>query len=108
MSRTTDNSIGLAGFRVLRDSRNKDLLDAICSNASGGDLYFMVFDSQSQPGEGDYPLAFQKVPSGECRSITFYQGRRFTAGICLALSSTMPTYTAAGETTGIFDAVYTC
>jgi hypothetical protein len=63
------------------------------SNEGGAKRWVQVFDSTTLPANGTIPKLSIPVDAGKTFSVSLGHGRKFTAGIRIAVSSTAPTLT---------------
>lgn len=71
-------------------------------NTSGSARYLMLFDRTSALTGGEAPFYRQIVPAGGQTTKWFEGGRTFATGLCVALSSTIATWTDPAADEGFF------
>ena len=80
------------------------LLGLIYENISGSNAYVQVFDGNSQPTTGAFPLVWLQISAGNQASVDFGSGQvcyPFNTGIVVGLSSTPLSYTPVANSLGI-------
>lgn len=82
------------------------LYQAWGSQVSGVALWLQIYDLAVAPPAGAPYAAPIPVLNNGVWSLVFPQGLAFTTGILLALSTTMPNYTAPGPVCGWFTGLY--
>ena len=79
------------------------LFSASFWNTSAADKYLMFFDAAAVPADGSKPKLICLCPTKFAASMDFIDGRRFSTGIVVVVSTTEPTLTISATDDGLMD-----